>query len=149
MAFNPGGAGSAASIAGSSDVTLSNPSVDQVLSFNAQTSKWQNKSSALVTTNQQTGNAYTLSLSDAGLVVETTSNSAVSLTVPKNSLVAFPLGMTISLRQYGSGQLTVVADTGVIIRSRGNVYKFAGQYAEAVLTKRSTDEWILSGDLVS
>jgi hypothetical protein len=149
VAFNPGGSSSGSSIAGSSDVALNNPSVDHVLTFNTQISKWQNKSPALVSTNVQTGNAYTLTLTDGGLVVETTSSSAVTITLPKNSSVTFPVGITIALRQYGSGQLTVAADTGVTIRSRGNVYKCAGQYAEAVLTKRATDEWILSGDLVA
>lgn len=101
----------------------------------------------IVNTNSQSGTAYTLVLSDVGLIVETTNSSAVTVTVPPNSSVAFQVGSTIALRQYGLGQVTISPGAGVTIRSRGSVFKLADQYAEAVLTKRATDEWILSGDL--
>jgi hypothetical protein len=101
----------------------------------------------IITTNSQSGTAYTFILGDTGLLVETTNSSAVTLTVPPNSSVAFQIGTTIALRQYGIGQATIAPGVGVTIRSRGSVYKLADQYAEAVLTKRATDEWMLSGDL--
>jgi hypothetical protein len=102
-----------------------------------------------VSLNSQSGTAYSLVLSDANKVVETTNSSATTVTVPANSSVAFLVGTTVALRQYGTGQLTVAAGAGVTIRSRDAAYKLGGQYSEAVLTKRATDEWILSGDLTA
>jgi hypothetical protein len=103
--------------------------------------------SLLTTQTQQTGTTYTFVLADGNTLVESNNASAVTFTVPPNSSVAFPVGTSISLRQYGAGQVTVAAGSGVTLRSRGGVVKTAGQYAEATLTQRSVDEWVLSGDL--
>lgn len=105
------------------------------------------KAAALVTQTQQAA-AYTLALADAGTIVETTSASAVTVTVPPNSSVAFPVGTTVVVRQYGAGETTVVAGAGVTIRSRSSAYRLAGQYAEASLVKRGVDEWVLTGDVI-
>jgi len=102
---------------------------------------------ALTSTTTTALTAYTLALTDARKVVETTAATAVTLTAPPNSTVAFPIGTVVGLRQYGAGQVTVVPAAGVTIRSRGGALKTAGQYAEAALTKRATDEWVLTGDV--
>lgn len=100
----------------------------------------------VMVTNTQTS-SYTLVLTDNTKIVEMNSASANNLTVPPNSSVAFAVGSSVYVRQYGAGLTTVVAGSGVTIRSRGGVLNMAGQYAEAVLTKRATDEWVLSGDI--
>lgn len=100
----------------------------------------------LVTQTTQTAN-YTYALADAGTLVEYNSSSAGTLTVPPNSSVAFPIGTTISGRQLGTGLATIAAGVGVTIDSRGAALKSAGQYAEWNLTKRGTNEWVLSGDI--
>lgn len=99
-----------------------------------------------IVANTQTA-SYTLVLADAGKLVELNVASANNLTVPPNSSVAFPVGTVITVRQYGAGTTTIVAGAGVTIRSRGGLLNMAGQYAEATLTKRGTDEWVLSGDV--
>ncbi len=93
--------------------------------------------------------SYTLTLSDAGTLVELNSASAVALTVPPNSSAAFPVGTAVAVRQYGAGQVTITAGSGVTINSRGAAYKTAGQYSEASLTKRAVNEWFLVGDLTA
>lgn len=93
--------------------------------------------------------SYTLVLNDSGKMIEMDVAAANTLTVPANSVAAFPVGTHIGIRQYGVGQITITPATGVVIRSRGDAFKTAGQYSEAVLTKRSIDEWILTGDLVA
>lgn len=105
--------------------------------------------SLLVTTTSQAGTTYTLALADAGTVVELSSATPVTVTVPPNSGAAFPVGTSIVLRQYGAGQVTVAQGAGVTIRSRGAALKMAGQYAEATVTQRATDEWVLSGDVTT
>ena len=93
--------------------------------------------------------SYTLVAGDALKTVEMNVASANNLTVPPNSSVAFPTGTIVYVRQYGAGQTTIVAGAGVTIRSRGAALKLAGQYGEAMLTKRATDEWVLSGDITA
>ncbi|MET3352386.1 UNVERIFIED_ORG: hypothetical protein ABID33_000269 [Xanthobacter viscosus] len=90
----------------------------------------------------------TLALTDLGKAVEMTSGSANTLTVPPNSAVPFPLTTVIPLIQMGAGQTTIAAGAGVTIRSFGGKLKLSGQYAQASLYKRGTDEWVLAGSLV-
>jgi hypothetical protein len=101
----------------------------------------------LLTTTVQAGTAYTLALADASVVIETTSASAVAITVPPNSSVAFTIGTTIELLQYGAGALTVVAGVGVTIRSADGLLSARTQYSALSLRKRDTNEWVLAGDL--
>ena len=90
--------------------------------------------------------SYTLVLSDRNNIVEMNVASANNLTVPPNSLVAFPIGSRVDIAQYGAGQTTVVAGSGVTIRATPGL-KLAAQYAGATLYKRATDEWVLIGNL--
>ena len=57
--------------------------------------------------NAQTGTSYTLVLSDEGKLVTLTSATAVTLTIPTNASVAFPIGTQIDLSQDGAGAVTV------------------------------------------
>jgi hypothetical protein len=106
------------------------------------------KTNKLITTNRQTA-SYTLVLSDADKLVEMNVGSANNLTVPLNSVVAFPTGTQILLSQYGSGQTTIVATGGVTIRSSGGKLKLNTQYSGATLIKIDTNEWYLFGDITA
>ena len=99
-----------------------------------------------VTTNRQTA-SYTLALTDNGKLVEMNVATANNLTVPLNSSVAFPIGTKIDIAQYGAGQTTVVATSGVTVRSAGGALKLAVQYSGGSLVKIATDEWYLFGDI--
>jgi hypothetical protein len=115
------------------------------LTSNAQT-QIDSKTNKLITTNRQTA-SYTLVLSDADKLVETNVASANNLTVPLNSSVAYPTGTQILLAQYGAGQTTIVATSGVTIRSNGGKLKLNVQYSGATLIKIDTNEWYLFGDI--
>ena len=106
------------------------------------------KTAKLITTNRQTA-SYTLVLSDADKLVEMNVGSANNLTVPLNSSVAFSTGTQILLAQYGAGQTTIVATSGVTIRSNGAKLKLNAQYSGATLIKIDTNEWYLFGDIAS
>jgi len=106
------------------------------------------KTAKLITTNRQTA-SYTLVLGDADKLVEMNVATANNLTVPPNSSVAFATGTQILLAQYGSGQTTIVAGSGVTIRSNGAKLKLNVQYSGATLIKIGTDEWYLFGDIVA
>ncbi|NMO00823.1 hypothetical protein HH308_06300 [Gordonia sp. TBRC 11910] len=99
----------------------------------------------LIAINAQTVTAYTLDLSDQNKAVECANASAITVTVPPNSAKAFPIGSVIEVVQTGAGQVTIAQGSGVTVSSRSGL-KLAGQWAVAVLRKRSTDGWILAGD---
>lgn len=90
--------------------------------------------------------SYTLVLGDAGSTVEMDVASANDLTVPPNSSVAFPVGTVIEVSQVGAGQTTVVAGSGVTIRTPETLV-LTGQWSTVSLRKRATDEWVLAGDV--
>jgi hypothetical protein len=100
----------------------------------------------LVVTNTQVSN-YTLSLSDAGKIIEMNSSSPNNVTVPLNSVAAFPIGSVIDILQYGTGQTSIVAESGVTLRSLDGLLSLATQYAAASLYKRGTNEWVVIGNL--
>ena len=117
------------------------------LTSNAQT-QIDSKTNKLITTNRQTA-SYTLVLSDADKLVEMNVATANNLTIPLNSSVAFSTGTQILLAQYGAGQTTIVATSGVTVRSNGGKLKLNAQYSGATLIKIASDEWYLFGDIAS
>ncbi len=90
--------------------------------------------------------SFTLIGHEGGRTVRMNSGSANTLTVPPASQVPFPIDTFINVEQYGAGQTTITAGSGVTIRSR-NGLKMAGQYAVATLHKIDTNEWVLGGDV--
>lgn len=98
-------------------------------------------------TNAQAVAAYTLAATDGGKVVEVNFATAAVVTVPANATVALPVGTVVVLRQLGAGAVSVAAAAGVTIRSAGGALRLSAQYAEATLTKRATDEWVLAGSI--
>jgi hypothetical protein len=98
--------------------------------------------------NAQTGTTYTLVLTDAGKMVTLTNASAITLTIPTNASVAFPVNTRIDILQYGAGQVTV-GGAGVTLNSSGSKKKLTGQYSGASLWKKATDTWVLIGDITA
>ena len=96
--------------------------------------------------NRQTA-SYTLVLTDQNDIVEMNVASANNLTIPLNSSVAFPIGTEIQVLQYGAGQTTIVATSGVTTRSKSGQLKIANQYTGVTLVKVGTDEWYVIGNL--
>jgi hypothetical protein len=103
------------------------------------------KTAKLITTNRQTA-SYTLVLSDADKLVEMNVGSANNLTVPAS---VFSAGTQILLAQYGAGQTTIVAGSGMTIRSNGGKLKLNVQYSGATLIFLSSTEAYLFGDIVA
>ena len=97
-----------------------------------------------VTLNTQTGTAYTTVLADANKLVILDS-TGISVTIPAASSVAYPTGSQIHLYQSGTGQATVVGDTGVSVNS-SNGLKTRTQYSVATVIKVAVNSWVLIGD---
>jgi len=98
------------------------------------------------TINAQTGTTYTTVLSDAAQLVTLNNASAITLTIPPNSSVAYPTGTRIDFIQIGAGQVTVAGGTGVTVNSTPTL-KFRAQHSAASCIKIATDTWQLVGDL--
>jgi hypothetical protein len=90
------------------------------------------------------GGSYTLVLADAGKYVRMTSGSANNLTIPPNSSVAFDIGTEVIVRQAGAGTTTIVAGSGVTIRT-SNTLVLAAQHDSISVVKVATNEWDLTG----
>jgi hypothetical protein len=103
------------------------------------------KTNKLITANRQTA-SYTLVASDADKLVEMNVASANNLTVPAST---FSAGTQILLAQYGAGQTTIVAGSGMTIRSNGAKLKLSAQYSGATLVFISGTEAYLFGDIAS
>ena len=101
----------------------------------------------IVKINAQTGTTYTTVLTDANKLVTLNNGSAIALTIPTNSSVAYPIGTIIGFQTLGSGQDTT-GGSGVTFRNRNGLLS-AGQYACWALTKIDTDTWAVAGDLES
>ena len=101
----------------------------------------------LTSFNAQASN-YTLALSDATNMVEQTSSSANTVTIPTNASVAFPIGTAIDIFQRGTGQTTIAAAAGVTVLVTPGL-KLRAQYSAATAVKRDTNTWIVTGDLTA
>lgn len=97
-----------------------------------------------VTINSQTGSGYTLVLADAGKFITASSVAAISITIPTNASVAFPIGTKIELGQVGSSGLHITPSSGVTLNG-GSVFRSfdSGSYQYGVLLKIATDSWVL------
>jgi len=105
--------------------------------------------SAIAQTVVTVTSSTTLALSDAGKIVELNSGSALTLTIPANAGVAFPVGTRVDVVQYGAGAVTVTGSVGVTVRRTAALTLVTnGQYSGCTLYKRATDEWVAIGDLV-
>jgi hypothetical protein len=99
-------------------------------------------------TNAQSGTSYTLASSDDGLIIELANSATITLTIPPNSSIPFAIGTQIQLLQTGVGQVVVNPGSGVTINANPGL-KTRSQWSFATLVKRSTDTWVLVGDITA
>ena len=131
--------------------------IDFPSSFNALSANTINVSGNIVShisTVQKTGSYLptTGDLSDDGKLVEFSSSTAHTYTVPTNSNNPYPIGTQISVLQTGDGQTSILGASGVTVNCTPqpaglNGGRLRARWSSATLIKRSTDSWILIGDL--
>lgn len=92
------------------------------------------------------GTSYTLVLADAWKLKQTTNGSPVTVTVPPNASVAFPVGTQVHFEQNGAGALTLAPGSGVTVEGRVSETT-AGQLAALTATKTATNRWLVTGDM--
>jgi hypothetical protein len=98
------------------------------------------------------GNNVVLALSDNGkLLVCTNTAGAMSVRIPNNSAVAFPIGAEISLvnvlTHATANTLGIAQTAGVILQSKEASNTVADRFTSATLKKTATNTWLLIGNL--
>jgi hypothetical protein len=100
--------------------------------------------------NAQTGTTYTFVLADDGKFVTASNASAITVTIPPASSVAYATGAQLNIIQKGAGQVTFAAGSGVTIRSTGATAaapKLRAQYSSATAVYEGSDVWYVIGDI--
>ena len=100
--------------------------------------------------NAQTGTTYTPVLTDAGKIITTSNGSAITLTIPPNSSVAYAVGSSITIISIGAGLTTIAQGSGVTIASVGATATapvLRAQHSSATAIKIATDTWQVVGDI--
>jgi hypothetical protein len=100
--------------------------------------------------NAQTGTTYTFVLADNGKVVTASNASAITITIPPISSVAYATGAQLNVIQKGAGQVTFAQGSGVTIRSTGataTAPQLRAQYSSATCIHEGSDVWYVVGDI--
>ena len=93
--------------------------------------------------------SYTLSAeSERDSLIEVSSVSGTTITIPLNSAVAYPVGTTLDILQTNTGQVTIAGDAGVTVDATPGL-KLRTQWSSATLFKRDTNTWVVFGDLTA
>ena len=101
----------------------------------------------IIVVKAETGTTYTTILSDGNKFITLANAAAITLTIPTNASVAYPVGTTIAFQQIGAGLVTMEG-AGVIFTSRNGLVS-GGQFAVWSITKTLSDTWAVAGDLVT
>ena len=93
--------------------------------------------------------SYTLSTLDhRDDLIEMGSSSALTLTIPLNSSIAYPVGTSFDILQTGTGQVTIAGAAGVTVNATPGL-KLRTQWSSATLFKRAENTWVVFGDLTA
>jgi hypothetical protein len=98
--------------------------------------------------NAQTGTGYTTVLADNGKLITLANSGAITLTIPLNSSVAYPVGAQLNIAQTGTGQVTVQGSGGVtVVSTTGSQPKTRLQYSTLTAIQTSVNNWLVVGDI--
>ncbi len=93
--------------------------------------------------------SYTLSAeSERDSLIEVSSESGTTITIPLNSAVAYPVGTTLDILQTNTGQVTIAGDAGVTVNATPGL-KLRTRWSSATLFKRAENSWVAFGDLTA
>ena len=99
---------------------------------------------------QKTG-AYTLSsLTERDSLIEVASSSGVTITIPTDATLNYPIGTSIDILQTSTGQVTIAAATPATTTVNATPgLKLRTQWSSATLFKRAANTWVVYGDLTA
>ena len=88
----------------------------------------------------------TLALEDAGTIQRCENASSMTLTIPTDASVAFPVGTEIEVYR-ANADVVVSTESGVTIECAESGRKVADKYSRACLKKWATNRWSLEGNV--
>lgn len=97
--------------------------------------------------NAQVGTTYTAVLSDAEKIITLDNASPITMTIPANASVAYPIGTKLNFMQLGAGAVTVAITTDTLNHDAALTATLHGQYAVATAVKVAATSWVLFGNL--
>jgi len=90
---------------------------------------------------------YTLSsLAERDSLIEVDSTDPVTIMIPTNSAVAFPIGTTLDILGVNTGLITIQGDSGVAVNATPGL-KLRTRWSSCTLLKRGENSWVVYGDL--
>lgn len=97
----------------------------------------------------QKTNSYTLSsLTERDSLIEVSSSSATTITIPADATIGYPIGTSIDILQTSTGQVTIAGAGGVTVNATPGL-KLRTQWSSATLFKRAENTWVVYGDLTA
>jgi len=105
-----------------------------------------NASMIVQSINAQIGTTYTVVIDDTGKIVTLNNASPITVTLPRDSDLAFGIGKKIDFIVLGLGMATFQAGTGATVHSAETLVS-KGQYAFITAIKIASNTWLLKGDL--
>jgi hypothetical protein len=100
--------------------------------------------------NAQTGTTYTTVLADNGKLVTLSNTSAIVVTIPPFSSVAYPVGAQLNFVGINTGPTSFAQGAGVTIVSTGataSAPALRARYSSATAICISQDNWLIAGDI--
>jgi hypothetical protein len=93
--------------------------------------------------------SYTLSsLTERDDLIEMGSASAMTVTIPTDATVNFPIGTSIDILQTSTGQVTIAGAGGVTVNATPGL-KLRTTWSSCTLFKRAANTWVVYGDLTA
>jgi hypothetical protein len=93
--------------------------------------------------------SYTLSsLTERDDLIEMGSSSAITLTIPTDATLNFPIGTSLDILQTSTGQVTIAGASGVTVNATPGL-KLRTTWSSATLFKRAANTWVVYGDLTA
>ena len=94
--------------------------------------------------------SYTLSsLTERDDLIEMGSASAMTLTIPTDATLNFPIGTSIDILQTGAGQVTIAPVSGTVTVNATPGLKLRTTWSSCTLFKRAANTWVVYGDLTA
>jgi hypothetical protein len=96
-----------------------------------------------------TATAVTLDVTHVGKTIYANAAGAQTYTTPASTDTTIAVGETVRIVRYANQTLTVAGGSGVTIVGSGSALTARARYSEIVLTKVSSTEWRLGGDVTT
>jgi hypothetical protein len=94
--------------------------------------------------------SYTLSsLTERDDLIEMGSGSPITLTIPADATLDFPIGTSIDILQTGAGQVTIAPVSGTVTVNATPGLKLRTTWSSCTLFKRAANTWVVYGDLMA